>query len=419
MRGKSVAKTLVAGATTAGAVLAAAVVGGAGAGASTQLAYFAYAGGSQVRALNQTIVSDLSAQSAISTFAPGVTSTNTTASVTVTGLLSTNDIATSAASKHTDTADQAIAKSQIGNVSLLNGAISLQAVTTIGQATLTGDTPDGSVSTQFVGLHIAGATLPVNIPKNFNVTIPGVAAVMLNAQRVQTGPRVVAAMGAGMIVTLLKPVGQNDAGTTISLSPVYARVGDVDYENTGHTSYGNAYGSQVTANVGDLVGIHSDPTALVSVTPGKTNTSSVAAINLSSVLQLGAITDTATGEQTTARGYSDLDSKIAGLNLFNGAITADAIQSHATVNAPTNQPIAVSGFSKLVNLKIGGSPIAVDVAPNTKVNVLNFAIVTLNQQFVSSNQIVVRAIDIKITTDSFGLKAGTEIQLAVAGAKAT
>lgn len=413
------AKGLVAGVTTAAAVLATAVTGGAGAGASTMLAYFAYAGGSQVRALNQTIVSDLSAQSAISTFAPGVTSTNTTASATVNGLLSTNDIATSAMSKHTDTADQAIAKAQIGNVNLLNGAITLQAITTIGQATLTGDTPDGEVSTQFVGLHISGSTLPINIPKNFNVTIPGVAAVMLNAQRVVTGPRVVAAMGAGAIITLLKPVGQNEAGTTISLAPVYARVGDVDYENTGHTSFGNAYGSQVLANVGDLVGVHSDPTALVSVTPGKTTNSSVAAINLSSVLKLGAITDTATGEQTTARGYADLDSRIAGLNLFNGAITADAIQAHATVNAPTNQPIAVSGFSKLVNLKIGGSPIAVDVAPNTKINILNFAIVTLNQQFPTSNSIVVRAIDIKITTDSFGLKAGTEIQLAAAGAKAT
>jgi len=330
MRGKAVTKAVVAGVTTSAAVLAAAVTGGAGAGASTMLAYFGYAGGSQVRALDQTIVSDLSAQSAISTFAPGVTATNTTASVTVNGLLSTNDIATSAMSKHTDTADQSLVKSQIGNVNLLNGAITVQAVTTIGQATLTGDTPDGSVSTQFVGLHVGTAVIPVNIPKNFNVTIPGVAAVMLNAQRVVTGPRVVAAMGAGLIVTLLKPVGQNEAGTTISLAPVYARVGDVDYENTGHTSYGAGYGSQVLASVGDLVGVHSDPTALVSITPGKTNTSSVAGINLTSVLQLGAITDTATGEQTTSRGYADVDAKIAGLNLFNGAITADAVEAHST-----------------------------------------------------------------------------------------
>jgi hypothetical protein len=419
MRGKAVAKGLVAGVTTAGVVLATAVTGGAGAGASTMLAYFAYAGGSQVRALNQTIVSDLSAQSAISTFAPGVTSTNTTASVTVSGLLSTNDIATSAASKKTDTADQAIAKAQIGNVNLLNGAITLQAVTTIGQATLTGDTPSGSVNTQFVGLKITGVNLPVNIPKNFNVTIPGVAAVMLNAERIVTGTRIAAAMGAGLIVTLLKPVGQNEQGTTISLAPVYTRVGDVDYENTGHTSFGAAYGSQVLANVGDLVGIHSDPTALISVTPGKTTNSSVAGINLNPALQLGAITDTATGEQTTSRGYAETDSRVAALNLFNGAITADAVQAHAMVNAPTNQPVVVAGYSKLVNLKIGGSPIAVDVAPNTKINVLNFAIVTLNQQFVTANQVVVRAVDIKITTDSFGLKAGTEIQLAVAGARAT
>jgi hypothetical protein len=415
MRGKA----FIAGVAAAGAALATTVVGGSGAGASTLLAYFAYAGGSQVRALDQTITSDLSAQSAISTFAPGVTSTNTTASVTVTGLLSTNDIATSAASKQTATADQAIAKSQIGNVNLLNGAITLQAVTTIGQATVSGDTATASVSTQFVGLHIVGANLPLTIPANLNVTIPNVASIVLNAQRVVTQGRTGAAMGAGLLVTLLKPAGNSTAGTTISLSPVYARVGDVDYQNTGHTAFGNAYGSQVTGNVGDLVGIHSDPTALVSVTPGKTNTSSVASINLSPALQLGAITDTAVGEQTTARGYAETDARTAALNLFGGAITADAVEAHARVNAPTGEAIAVSGFSKLVNLKIGGSPIAVDVAPNTKINLLNFAIITLNQQFVGVHQIVVRAVDIKITTDAYGLKAGTEIQLSAAGASAT
>jgi hypothetical protein len=197
------------------------------------------------------------------------------------------------------------------------------------------------------------------------------------------------------------------------------RVGDLDYENTGHTSQGAAYASQVLGNVANLVGIHSDPTALVSVQPGATRTVSSASINLSSLLRLGALTDTATGTQTVDLGYAELDSKIAGINLFGGVITADAVEAHARADAPTNEPIALSGLTTLANLKINGTPIAVNPAPNTKINLLNVALITLNQQIVGPHSIVVRAIDIVITTDAYGLKAGTEIQLAAAGASAT
>jgi hypothetical protein len=415
MRGKA----FIAGATAAAAALTATIVGGSGAGASTMLAFFGYAGGSQVRALDQTVVSDLSATSAISTFDSNTTATNSTAVVSVSGLLYTNDVATSAMSRKIDTGFQVTSRAQTGNVNLLSGAITLQAVTTTAQATLSNGVPSGTVNTQFVGIHISGVSLPINIPKNMNVTIPGVASVMLNASRVVTLGTTAAAMGAGLIVTLLKPVGQNVQGTTITLSPVYARLGDVDYENTGHTSRGSAYATQVTANVGDLVGIQSDPTVLISVTPGKTTSSTVAGANLSPVLILGTLTTVAKGTQTTALGDAETDARAAALNLFNGAITADAVQAHAHVSAPTDSPVAVSGYSNLLNLKIAGSPIPLNVPANTKINLLDFAIVTINQQFVGANQIVVRALDIKLTTDKLGLKAGTEIQIAVAGAAAS
>jgi hypothetical protein len=410
---------VVTAAGVAGSMAAATLVGGAGAGASTQLAFFATASGSLVRAFDNTITSDLSAESTISTFNPNLSTSNTTASVTVSGLGTVNGIATSAASSQTLTTSKATAKSQIANVNLLGGAITIQGVTTTAYSQIAGGVPSSAINTQFVGLHIAGVNLPLNIPKNYNVTIPGLASIALNASNVITVGGVTAAMGGGMIVTLLKPVGNNQAGATIDLAPVMTRVGDVDYENTGHTSMGSAYASKVNGNVGDLVGIRSDPTALVSVQPGKTTSVSSAAVNLSSLLRLGALYDTATGEQSTARGYAELDSKIAGINLFGGAITADGVEAHARVNAPTNEPIAVSGFSTLTNLKINGSPIAVNPAPNTQINLLNVAIITLNQQIQGPHSIVVRAIDIKITTDAYGLKAGTEVQLAAAGASAT
>ena len=67
------------------------------------------------------------------------------------------------------------------NVRLLGGLITADAVetdvSTVGRA-------DGSIvftgSTKLVGIKIAGVDLPAKIPKNYSVTIPGVANVSLN-----------------------------------------------------------------------------------------------------------------------------------------------------------------------------------------------------------------------------------------------
>ena len=70
--------------------------------------------------------------------------------------------------------------------------------------------------------------------------------------------------------------------------------------------------------------------------------------------------------------------------------------------------VAMAGNSQLVYLVIQGNPIPINVAPNTKIN-LGFAVVTLNQQFITANTVVVRAVDIKINTASFGLPADPSI----------
>jgi hypothetical protein len=415
MRGR----TAIAG-VAAVATIGATLVGGIGAGAVTQLEFFGYAGGSLVRALNNTVTSDLSAASAVSGPDSNATSTNTLAHLSVPDLLTADGVSTSATTRKTLTGYQVVSKAQTTGVNLLNGAITIQAVTTTATSTLANNVATSTVNTQFAGIKIVGINLPINIPKNYTVTIPNIATVNLNMSLTVTQGTTTAGTGAGLAITLLKPVGSNQAGASIFLSPVYSRLGDVDAEATGHTSRGAAYGSQVTASAGTtLVGVRSDPTAPVNVTPGKTNTTSLAAVNLSPTLQLGAITNTASGTQTTALGEAETTSKIAGLNLFNGLIKADAISVDAHVRAPTGSPVTRSGTTTLLNLVINGNAIPASVAPNTTINLLNIAIITLNQQFISANQVVVRALDIKITTDAYGLPAGAEIQLAVAGAAAT
>jgi len=50
------------------------------------------------------------------------------------------------------------------------------------------------------------------------------------------------------------------------------------------------------------------------------------------------------------------------------------------------------------------------------INIANLAIVTINQISKTGNAVLVRVLDIKITTASYGLPVGAEIQIATASA---
>jgi hypothetical protein len=313
---------------------------------------------------------------------------------------------------------QVTATAQTANVSLLNNAISIQAITTVGTAKIVNGVSSSDVNSQIAGAHIVGANVPVNVPKNFGVSIPGVATVILNASRSVTVGTTTAATGAGVVVTLLKAVGNNASGATVYITPVYVRLGDIDAQNTGHTSLGSAYATAVNGHGATLVNVRSDPTCLVNVQPGRTISCSLASVNLNPALALAGLKTTVEGQQTTALGEAHATAQTATVNLLSGLIKADAITADARVSAPTNSPIAVSGNSTFLNLVIGGTPYPANPGQNTKITLPGVTI-TLNQVSQNSNQVVVRAIDIVINTANYGLPVGAEIQVAAAAAKAT
>ena len=90
-----------------------------------------------------------------------------------------------------------------------------------------------NISTEFVGLKIAGVTLPVTLPANFNVTIPGVAQVVLNAKfTASSGPGVIMTQGVGLYVSLLKTAGPNPLGTVVYLNPTYNAINQVNTQDS-------------------------------------------------------------------------------------------------------------------------------------------------------------------------------------------
>jgi hypothetical protein len=421
---RMLAKLIPGLAATAGLTVAAVVLVGspASAGPTTPYLFVGYAGGSMVRVNGNTVTSDLTAASNVNNSGL-VKDTNSAVSTSVSSLLVSGAVQTSSESKAITGGYEIVSESKTADVSLLGGAIKATAIDTVSTSKVVHGVVSGSTNTKFVGLQIAGTRLPLNIPPNYSITLNGLASVIVNYQAEQHDADHVVTYGIGLYVGLLKPQGANPVGAAALVTPAYSAIGPLEVPDTGHFTLGKAYGTKVSVDVGTLVNVRSDPTAPISLAPagtgGVTRTSSIASVNLTSLARVGAVTDSVNGTNTNSLWDAQVSSRVAGINLFSGAITASAVTAVAHARGtPSSNGTVLIGTSQLANLKIGGTPITLNTAPNT---VLNLAIgkVTINQQIKSAGHtITVRALDIVLGKAGYGLPAGAEVQVAVATATA-
>jgi hypothetical protein len=384
--------------------------------------FLGWAGGSALKAVGTTVTSDLTSSSTVDTTATGVSKSNTVASADVSSLLSAGGITTSAATQAITGGVAIVTKAQTLGVSLLGGAITVQAVNTTDAARVVGDNVYSDISTTFAGIKIVGVKLPVDIPKNFQVNIPGVANVVLNATYTAAGPAgsgTLMTSGAGLYVSLLKARGNSPIGTEVFLNPTYAAISTLS-PVTGATIGGYAYGSEVLAKAGQLLNAKSGPQAQITQpingTSGKDKTNNTAHVDLGAILQLGAISSNANGVKSDSTNYSTMTTKLAGVNLFNGLIKADALTGVAHVTALPDGSTTATTSTSLVNLVIAGQSIPVDVSPNTVINVANLGKITIRAEAKTASQALVKVLDIKISTAGYGLPVGAEVQIGVAAA---
>jgi hypothetical protein len=336
--------------------------------------------------------------------------------------LTAGAVSTSSFAKAITGGYEVVSEAKLAGVNLLNGLITATAVDTTATSTLINGKIAGGAKTTFVGLKIVGIKLPVTIPANFHVTIPNVATVYLNYSLASGVAPSVMSLGMGLYVGLLKQSGPNAVGASVAVNPTYAALGPITIPKSGHIVRGNAFGSEVSVKAGSLLNVQSDPTAPVSMAAGGTNgapvVSNIAGVNLTPLLHLGAVADSALSTNTNTLWESETTSKIAGLDLFSGAIKADAISSDAHVRG-TSAGTTVTGTSGLVNLSIGGKAIPINTKPNTKISLAGLATITINKQTATANSVTVCAIDIVLLKANAGLPAGAEVQLAVASAGAS
>lgn len=387
--------------------------------ADAKWGYVATAAGTTIKAGSGLVISNQTAQSAITGTAVPNTSKQSVATVEAKGVVRTGAVETSATAKAVTGGTEVKSWARTAGVNVLNGLITADAVeshlTTIAR-------PDGTLTstggTRLVGIKIAGINLPVDIPKNYTVTIPNIATVTLNAYANHSASGGTASQGWALGVALLRSQGTVPSGATIIVNPMYQTVIPATPTAAGLT--GHAYGTKAVAKVGDSVTVEAPATAMLRTPPGgsggKTLRNTTLGVNVPGVLSTGAVESTSTSSRF---GTNELDAdvrntnELARVNVLAGLVTADAIKVTAH-SRRVNGTCSGSASMTLVNLKVGGTTIPLNVAPNTTIKVGDLAKVVVNQQIRQGCGTLARGVYITLLKPQGELPVGAEIEVAKA-----
>lgn len=387
--------------------------GGAAANAQEN-GYLGSAFGTRVR-VGSTVTSGRSAASTLGcTSMPGITHSNTAASVN-TPVLSTGTIDTSVSSQETSTAFATTSNSTIQNVNALSGLITATAVESVSTTSRdkgTGTFSTSAAGTQFVGLTVAGVPVSATPPPNTKLPLPGVGFVELNQQtsHISASKASLRVIGLHIVVNLSTPLAP--LGTVIDVGFAFSGLGGP----VAGLLDGLAYGAN--AHVGSVViAGKMFPESLSCLgTSGATRTNTGAGLNIPGVLTSGTVADTVAGIARPSKASARVTSTIEGLNLLSGTVTATAIE--ADVTAAGNPP-SYTDNSHFLGLTVAGFPgIKDNVPPNTKLNLAGLGTLWLHRRFEFAHEIKVIMVQLIVTVpgNPAGLAPGTTVNVGYAQA---
>lgn len=370
------------------------------------------AAGSTVSALSGAVTSGPTAASSVNTLTPGRVSSNAVAQANVAKVLNLGAVTTQTATESVAGGLAVVAHARTAGVNLLNGAVTVQAVDTTATSTLVGTTVASTVHTDYVGLSIGGKPVKATSKPNTVIRVPGVVKVVLNYEKTTHGASAGSATGAGLLVTVL-----NGAGAIVTLNPVHSSITQVGQGYAPLTGF--AYATRVFATVDGAVNVYSGPTGATAMPPagthGRNVSNNTAAVNLPNVATAGAAGSTANGVVGNLHSEARESVSIAKVNLLGGLIRADALTGTADVSLRSGHPPVATANCKLVNLVIDGHAIPVNAAPNSTISVGNLATVYLNRQVLTGRTASVVVLEVVLTTAGYGLPAGADVQVGVAG----
>ncbi|WP_155854055.1 choice-of-anchor P family protein [Paenarthrobacter nicotinovorans] len=370
--------------------------------------------GSYIFNTDKTLTSGPTANSSINcTAVTGKTSSNTTAALTVPAVGNVGAATTSVKTVQTTTGKRIESKSAIASTSLLGGLITAGAITSESSADKnTAGAFSGSNKTTVTDLKVLGVTVGANPGANtvldLNVPLVGsVGKITLNGQEKGLVNGVYQVSTTALRVEVLKTgLPGLKIGTDIRLGVSTASLPQAQ------SGYLSGVGFSTRALLASGL-VNTGPTALAyAKCGGGTNNANTAGATIPGILTVGASSTATTGVLTPQPKVTVSDT-VAGLNLLNGAIRADAIKAETSATrAAAASTVTLTDTSTFTNLKIAGLPaINASVAPNTVIQVAGLGQVTLHKVSKSSTSIIVVMIDVVLNQPLGALPTGARIQI--------
>ena len=381
--------------------------------------YIGHAGGSMVQALGTGIRSDLTAASGVEGNTLPASNSNKVTGLNVGSGLVKLGVVNTWAQAHAvgNNGVKIVTGGRTSDVSLLGGLIRADAVETVSSATKSSAGLASSSSTTFVGLTINGQRYPASVPKNTTVVVPGVAYIALNSSYRADVAGGTYIMGFGMQVTLLRPFKDVPATANVLLNPTQSIVTPAPPPNAAQIG-GIGYGTAIKATVGPALDVDAGPSAIVATPPGGTGKDTVqnttTDVNVPNVLKATAVKSWTWGVTKPKRAKVKMNNQLAGLDVLNGLIKADAITTQSTSRRRTGKPIDTTQSVQFLNLVVAGNAIPVNVAPNSAIDIADVGHLVLNQQVKKKWGGYVRALHLTLTTEKYGLPIGAQIEIGVA-----
>ncbi len=318
------------------------------------------------------------------------------------------------------TSDTAQTLVSVQGVNVLSGLITANQIHGEVASTITATVATSSVvDASFSGLTIAGNAINGTPGPNTTVQLANLGYVVLNETGITNGTDYTY---AGLNMIDLYVTRSNSQGL-----PVGARIviGDVNSSQQRLLQptvvEAHSYGFNVVSQSGNG-SVSSTPSAPANLDcTGGTAQNGVAGVSSQQAGSVGAVNDTVSGQIASPTTKSTGVANVVNPNLLGGLIHGSAVT--ATANAMYNGSGSGSASTQLVNMTIAGIPVSRSPVANTRISLLGFGYVVLNEQTHSFNSSgateTVNGVDIYITqTNIKGIPIGTQIILGHATASA-
>lgn len=315
---------------------------------------------------------------------------------------------------------------KVTGLNALDGLITADAIRAVANTSANSRTINStSTGSTFLNLRIAGRPISTNVAANTRVELPGLGYVLLKSVQKSGDGRRVSTITVDMVTIVVNR--NNDFDLPIGSRIVIAHaVSGFTRSEPEVIVGGQAFAAEALVTT-DAVKNRVGKAAFIAMgcegTQGRTRTNNVNLLDVGDVLSAGTGTTTAFGGPTATGTVAQTTATVEDLSLLDGLISANVIKAVARDTFSNGTRTSSTRGSQFGGLNIAGTPVPVDVAPNTRINLPGIGYVIVNEQKIpsptSTDRLRVNGLKVFITrNNTLGLPIGTQIVVAHADSTA-